>query len=156
MACCQMALSHYLNQSWLNSNGILWHVSESNFAESAQEFNPQHLPVVDELNLTYIRPLVHQAPNAMECVETGKPLCETKTCTCSCGVGPMELGCHWGGPDGRYRWVFVLTLKWLGHFFNNVISFRNVIHHKCDIFYMKLIQYNERLVSIVDTDGLLL
>ena len=49
-----------------------------------------------------------------------------------------------------------LTPKWLGHFFKNVILFRNVVHHKCDILYMKLVQYNECLVSIVDTDGLVL
>ena len=48
-----------------------------------------------------------------------------------------------------------LTPKWLGHFFENMILFRNVFQlHKCDIFYMKLVQYNECLVSIVDTDGL--
>ena len=41
-------------------------------------------------------------------------------------------------------------------FFKNVILFRNVVHHKCDIFYMKLAQYNECLVSIVDTDDLVL
>ena len=39
------------------------------------------------------------APGAVERVVTGK---------CCCGVGPRELGCHWG-PDGRYQWLFVLT-----------------------------------------------
>ena len=43
-----------------------------------------------------------------------------------------------------------------GHFFKNVILFCDIVHHKCDIFYMKLVQYNECLVSIVDTDGLVL
>ena len=37
-----------------------------------------------------------------------------------------------------------LTPIWLGHFFfKTVILFRNVVQHKCDIFYMKLVQYNE-------------
>ena len=49
-----------------------------------------------------------------------------------------------------------LTPRRLGHFFKNVILFRNVVHRKCDIFYMKLVQYNECLVSIVDTGGLVL
>ena len=47
-----------------------------------------------------------------------------------------------------------LTLKRLGHFFKNVILFRDINHHKCDVFYM--VQYNECLVSIVDSDGLVL
>ena len=46
-----------------------------------------------------------------------------------------------------------LTLKWLGHFFQNVISFYDAVHLICNIFYMKLVWYNECLVSIVDTDG---
>ena len=49
-----------------------------------------------------------------------------------------------------------LTLKWLGHFFQNVISLSDAVHLVCNIFYMKLVQYNECLVSIVDTDGLVL
>ena len=52
--------------------------------------------------------------------------------------------------------IRLLTIKRLGQFFKNVFFFRNVVHHKCDIFYMKLVQYNESLVSIVDTDGLVL
>ena len=51
---------------------------------------------------------------------------------------------------------WMLTPKRLGHFLKYVILFRNVVHHKCDIFCMKLVQYNECLVSIVDTDGLVL
>ena len=52
-----------------------------------------------------------------------------------------------------------LTLKWLGHFFffQNVISFSDGDHLMCNIHsYMKLVQHNECLVSIVDTDGLVL
>ena len=41
-------------------------------------------------------------------------------------------------------------------FFQNVILFPNVVHHKCNIFYMKLVQYNECLINIVDADGLVL
>ena len=41
-------------------------------------------------------------------------------------------------------------------FFQNVILFSNLVHHKCYIFYMKLVQYNECLISIVDADGLVL
>ena len=52
--------------------------------------------------------------------------------------------------------VTSLTLKWLGHFFQNVISFADAVHPMCNIFYMKLVQNNEYLVSIVDTDGLVL
>ena len=58
-------------------------------------------------------------------------------------------------PD-NFRHLRQLTLKRLGHFFKNVILFHNVVLHKCDIFYMKLVQYNECLVSILDTDGLVL
>ena len=47
-----------------------------------------------------------------------------------------------------------LTLKRLGHFFQNVISFSDAVHLICNIFYMKLVQYNECLISIVDADGL--
>ena len=50
-----------------------------------------------------------------------------------------------------------LTLKRQGHFFfQNVILFSNVVHHKSNIFYMKLVQYNEYWISIVDADGLVL
>ena len=50
-----------------------------------------------------------------------------------------------------------LTLKWLGRFFfQNVISFSDAVHLMCNIFYIKLVQYNECLVNIVDTDGLVL
>ena len=62
--------------------------------------------------------------------------------------GTVTISAKATGPD--------LTPKWLGHFFKNVVLFRNVVHHKCEIFYMKLVQYNECLVSIVDTDGLVL
>ena len=31
-------------------------------------------------------------------------------------------------------WHWQLTPKWLGHIFKNVILFRSVVHHKCDIF----------------------
>ena len=43
-----------------------------------------------------------------------------------------------------------------GYFGVNValVLFSNVIHHKCNIFYVKLVQYNECLISIADTDGL--
>ena len=48
------------------------------------------------------------------------------------------------------------TLKWLGHF----VSKCDFIFWCCSpymqYFYMKLVQYNECLVSIVDTDGLVL
>ena len=50
----------------------------------------------------------------------------------------------------------ILTLKRLGHFFQNVILFSNVVHYKCNIFHMKLVQYNECLISILDADGLVL
>ena len=48
-----------------------------------------------------------------------------------------------------------ITIKWLGHFF------KMWFHFWCcslyvQYFYMKLVQYNECLVSIVDTDGLVL
>ena len=41
-------------------------------------------------------------------------------------------------------------------FFQKVVLFRNVVRHKCDIFMWKLLKYNQCLVSIVDTDGLVL
>ena len=49
-----------------------------------------------------------------------------------------------------------LTLKWLGHIFQNVISISDAVHLMCNIFYMKLVQCNACLVSIVDADGLVL
>ena len=55
-----------------------------------------------------------------------------------------------------YIMFYSLTPKQLGHFLKNVILFRNDVHHKCDISHMKLVQYNECLVSIVDTDDLVL
>ena len=39
--------------------------------------------------------------------------------------------------------------------FRNVIFFA-CVHCKCDLFYMNLVQYNQYLVSTVDTDGLVL
>ena len=47
--------------------------------------------------------------------------------------------------------AYVFTLKRLGLFFQNVTLFPNVVHHKCNVF-MKLVQYNECLISIVGTD----
>ena len=45
----------------------------------------------------------------------------------------------------------------MGIFFQNVISFSNVILYKFDTYiYLELIQYNKYLVSTVDTDGLVL
>ena len=43
MACCLMAPSHYLNQSWLIIKGVLWHSSASNFTRSAHELNLWHV-----------------------------------------------------------------------------------------------------------------
>ena len=71
---------------------------------------------------------------------------------------------HISGPlRGKFtnHWWFPsqgpVMQKQLGpFFFQNVILFSNVVHHKCNIFYMKLVQYNECLISIVDTDGLVL
>ena len=37
-----------------------------------------------------------------------------------------------------------------------MISFSDAVHLMYNIFYVKLVQYNEYLVSIVDTDGLVL
>ena len=37
-----------------------------------------------------------------------------------------------------------------------MISFFDAVHLMCNIFYMKLVQYNECLVNNVDTDGLVL
>ena len=47
-----------------------------------------------------------------------------------------------------------LTLKWLGYFFQNMISLFDAVHLMCNIFFYETGQYNECLVSIVDTDGL--
>ena len=43
-----------------------------------------------------------------------------------------------------------------GSFFQTVNSFSDAVHFMCNIFYMKLVQYNECVVSIVDTDGMAL
>ena len=37
MACCLKAPSHYLNQCWLITKGVLWHSNESNFTRSAHQ-----------------------------------------------------------------------------------------------------------------------
>ena len=42
MGCCPPAPSHYLNQCWLASNGVLWHSPESNFTRIALGLNLQH------------------------------------------------------------------------------------------------------------------
>ena len=38
MACCLMAPSHYLNQSWLLIGEVWWHSQESNFIVNARDF----------------------------------------------------------------------------------------------------------------------
>ena len=43
MACCLMALSHYLNQCWLIIKGVLWYSLGNNFTGSAHELNLQHV-----------------------------------------------------------------------------------------------------------------
>ena len=40
MACCLMSPSHYLNQFWFITNGVLWHSTEINLAASAQDIDP--------------------------------------------------------------------------------------------------------------------
>ena len=55
--------------------------------------------------------------------------------------------------DGIFKCNF-LTLKWLGNFFQNFIFW--CCSPYVQYFYMKLVQYNECLVSIVDTDGMVL
>ena len=49
-----------------------------------------------------------------------------------------------------------LTIKRLGHFFSkrNIIFY--CVHYKCKIFYTKLVQYNEFLITIVGADDLVL
>ena len=49
------------------------------------------------------------------------------------------------------QWV-----KQLDFFFQNVILFSNIVPYNCDIFCLKLAQYNEYSVSTVDTGGLVL
>ena len=49
-----------------------------------------------------------------------------------------------------------LTLKWLGHFFKMWIHLLMLFTLCAIFFYKKPVQYNEYLVSIVDTDGLVL
>ena len=49
-----------------------------------------------------------------------------------------------------------LTLKRLGNFFQNVILFLKCCTLQVQYFYMKLVQYNECLISIVGADGLVL
>ena len=53
-----------------------------------------------------------------------------------------------------------LPLKLLGNFFQKVISFHNAFHYKWVFFFFyqngRTVQYNEYLISIVDTDSLVL
>ena len=37
-----VAPSHYLNQCWCRTNGVLWYSTEFNFAASAQNINPRN------------------------------------------------------------------------------------------------------------------
>ena len=39
MACCLMAPSHYLNQCWHISKGVLWYSPENNFSENTPDIN---------------------------------------------------------------------------------------------------------------------
>ena len=51
----------------------------------------------------------------------------------------------------------VLTLKRLGHFFQNVILFSNVVHHKCNIFIWNWSNTMNVLSALwMDADGLVL
>ena len=43
MACCLMALSHYLNRCWRTIKGVLWHSPGSSFTRAQELLNPQHL-----------------------------------------------------------------------------------------------------------------
>ena len=49
-----------------------------------------------------------------------------------------------------------LTLKRLGHFFQNVILFSHLVHHQCNIFIWNLCNTMNEWMSIVDADGLVL
>ena len=49
-----------------------------------------------------------------------------------------------------------LTLKWLGHFFKMWFHFLMLFTLCAIFFFIKLVQYNQCLVSIVVTDGLVL
>ena len=49
-----------------------------------------------------------------------------------------------------------LTLKWLGHFFSKCDFIFWCCSPYVQYFYIKLVQYNECLVNIVDADGLVL
>ena len=41
MACCMMPPSHYLNQCWLISNVVQWHLSDGNFRGNAYDISYQ-------------------------------------------------------------------------------------------------------------------
>ena len=53
------------------------------------------------------------------------------------------------------KFLWLLTFKPLGHFFN-VFLFPIVVHYKCNILYETGHQYNEYLLSTVDTDDLVI
>ena len=48
----------------------------------------------------------------------------------------------------------MLTSKQLGYFFLKCVLFSNDVHNKC-IFFIKLVQNNDYLVSTVDTNGMM-
>ena len=56
----------------------------------------------------------------------------------------------------EFSLYFGLTLKWLGHIFSKCDFISDAVHLMWNNFDMKLVQYNECLVSIVDADGLVL
>ena len=65
-----------------------------------------------------------------------------------------DLSCH----DAHVTSLHcdILTLKWLGHFFQNVISFSDDVQFMCNIFIWNWSNTMDVLVSIVDTAVLVL
>ena len=84
---------------------------------------------------------------------------------------PRSMTIYGPGHDDLTHWVrdkmadisqttflnaFSVTLKWLGHFFKMWFHFLMLFTLCATFFYMQLVQYNECLIGIVNTGGLVL
>ena len=70
MACCLTAPSHYLNQCWLITRGVLWHTSESSFAGIAQGIDSGYEFEKDILKNIFKSPRGQWVKCILHCVAT--------------------------------------------------------------------------------------
>ena len=133
--CCLMAEIHYLNQFWTHSmmmNGCLGPMSSTLFQvmvcslfgtksilEPMLISNQMDRSNKLQWNLNKIH--IHQRKSISKCLQNVS------------NYGTLEASMV------RSVW----TLKQWSHFFQNIISFSNIIHFTCNIFCVELVQNNE-------------